>query len=180
MSTNPRPSSPIDADKLAQFIQRKKDAAEPQASAMSEAAPSEPADVFSNLPGFDAPATPVPPSRMPLRSKSVPSVSNPAGDAVTIATLNTLRNLAIAIVALMVLMLVLQVVTPILSLLVSDKPSAEPLIRWEYQIISPADARIKSEMAAAGANGWELVCARRVTGQFDIASYEMILKRPKR
>jgi hypothetical protein len=49
---------------------------------------------------------------------------------------------------------------------------------WEYRIESPSDTYFESEMEAIGNDGWELVFARRATGDFGGASYEMIFKRP--
>ena len=47
---------------------------------------------------------------------------------------------------------------------------------YEYQIVSPKDAEFSSTMNEIGQDGWELVFARRATGEVG-ASYEMILKR---
>lgn len=51
--------------------------------------------------------------------------------------------------------------------------------KWEYMIVSPEDAEFTKAMDRLGADGWELVSARRATsGSGGDASYEMILKRP--
>lgn len=51
---------------------------------------------------------------------------------------------------------------------------------WEYIILSPSDEAFLATVQNAGAQGWELVSARRandsVTEKF---GYEMIFKRPK-
>ena len=50
--------------------------------------------------------------------------------------------------------------------------------KWDYTIVSPEDERLRSEFFRLGDEGWELVTARRATGDGG-ASYEMILKRPR-
>ena len=52
---------------------------------------------------------------------------------------------------------------------------------WEYRIESPSDEEFAKSINAFGAEGWELVFARRATsgeGATSKASYEMIFKRP--
>lgn len=49
---------------------------------------------------------------------------------------------------------------------------------WEYTIESPSDLQIEEELDRLGAEGWELVAARRATSSIsDNVSYEMIFKR---
>lgn len=54
--------------------------------------------------------------------------------------------------------------------------------KWEYRIASPSDEDLQAQLRALGADGWEIVSARRATssdgGGRTAASYEMILKRP--
>lgn len=50
--------------------------------------------------------------------------------------------------------------------------------RWEYKIVSPRDDDFRKEMNELGEQGWELVFARRATNVLDVASYEIILRRP--
>jgi hypothetical protein len=52
--------------------------------------------------------------------------------------------------------------------------------QWEYKIASPSDIGFQREMDDLGAQGWEMVFARRATSQTDSVHYEVILKRPKR
>jgi hypothetical protein len=56
-----------------------------------------------------------------------------------------------------------------------------PATRWEYTIDAPADEDLAAGLQKIGAAGWELVSARRATGEAGgktRASYEMIFKRP--
>lgn len=51
---------------------------------------------------------------------------------------------------------------------------------WEYRVESPGDSELQSKMDELGAEGWELVTARRATsGGGLFVSYEMIFKRRK-
>jgi hypothetical protein len=53
--------------------------------------------------------------------------------------------------------------------------------RWEYRIEAPADRLFESEVNRLGAEGWELVSARRVASEDGSgAKYELIFKRPRR
>lgn len=53
--------------------------------------------------------------------------------------------------------------------------------RWEYRVESPVDRVLESEVNRLGAEGWELVSARRVTADDGVAGkYELIFKRPRR
>jgi len=49
--------------------------------------------------------------------------------------------------------------------------------KWEYKLESPDDYSFEREMNEFGADGWELVFARRATNSYSGASYEMIFKR---
>jgi len=53
----------------------------------------------------------------------------------------------------------------------------KPLPKWEYTIAAPSDSQLETTMCDMGADGWELVSARRATGEHS-AAYEMIFKRP--
>lgn len=50
---------------------------------------------------------------------------------------------------------------------------------WEYKAIAPSDLSLIEEMNAAGAEGWEMVFARRARDSGDNMVYEMLMKRPK-
>lgn len=50
--------------------------------------------------------------------------------------------------------------------------------QWQYMVVAPPDQMLESEMNRLGAEGWEIISARRATGAYNTASYEMILKRP--
>jgi Domain of unknown function (DUF4177) len=51
--------------------------------------------------------------------------------------------------------------------------------RWEYAVIAPPDEKFQAELARMGAQGWELVSARR-TVTSGVPAYELIFKRPLR
>ena len=55
----------------------------------------------------------------------------------------------------------------------------KPPPKWEYMIAAPSDSQLETKMCDMGADGWELVSARRATGEHS-AAYEMIFKRPVR
>ncbi|MFZ2490376.1 MAG: hypothetical protein WA208_02730, partial [Thermoanaerobaculia bacterium] len=52
--------------------------------------------------------------------------------------------------------------------------------RWEYRIETPADVIFDEEMKRLGAEGWDLVTARRATSSYGAPSYEIIFRRPVR
>ena len=54
--------------------------------------------------------------------------------------------------------------------------------QWEYKIESPSDRVFETEVDRLGADGWELVTARRVAADDGGpgAKYELIFKRPRR
>ena len=53
--------------------------------------------------------------------------------------------------------------------------------RWEYRVEAPADDVLLQELNQLGASGWEVITARRATGEDFLgsryASYEMIMRR---
>lgn len=58
-----------------------------------------------------------------------------------------------------------------------------PSQEWEYRIIAIPDSSFETKINALGADGWELVFARRASDGSETRptmSYEMIFKRPKR
>lgn len=62
----------------------------------------------------------------------------------------------------------------LLPFLLREEPKM-PL--WDYRIESIPDLSFESEMELLGAQGWELVFARRATDSRDKALYELIFKR---
>jgi hypothetical protein len=53
--------------------------------------------------------------------------------------------------------------------------------KWEYKIDAPPDTNFPEHMNHWGAEGWEMVSARRATNESGYqSSYEVILKRPVR
>lgn len=63
------------------------------------------------------------------------------------------------------------------SVVEAGKPTT---VRWEYRIEPSPDLSFEDSAATYGADGWELVTARRATSTYGPASYEMIFKRPRR
>lgn len=60
-------------------------------------------------------------------------------------------------------------------------PPPPPITKWEYKIGSQPDATLEATMKKLGAEGWELVFARRAVSSFGVDSkgrYEMIFRRP--
>lgn len=81
-------------------------------------------------------------------------------------------------------LLALVVLLTIVSLGQKWSELSKPAPKWEYAIQQVPDASFVETMNKAGANGWELVSARRATSD-DLASnpkpvfyYEMIFRRP--
>jgi hypothetical protein len=58
-----------------------------------------------------------------------------------------------------------------------------PSQEWEYSVVSVPDNSFTEKMNEIGAQGWEVVFARRASDGRELLptfSYEIILKRPKR
>lgn len=59
-------------------------------------------------------------------------------------------------------------------------PRSQARTKWEYKIESPSDTAFETTLALYGADGWEVVSARRAS---DISTknfkYELIMKRPR-
>lgn len=56
-----------------------------------------------------------------------------------------------------------------------------PITKWEYRIGSEPDTTLEAAISKLGAEGWELVFARRAVDSFDASAkgrYEMIFRRP--
>jgi hypothetical protein len=84
---------------------------------------------------------------------------------------STLIKLVVIVIALLIGLLIGE-----LWPLVGSSPN------WEYSIESPPDSKLQERLDQLGAAGWELVFARRATGdtsEGSSAQYEMILKRRK-
>lgn len=87
-------------------------------------------------------------------------------------------NVVIALLALIV----------VVSVAHAWKSRQAPAVQWEYRIHAIKDDSLKEDLYTLGAEGWELVFARRATvGEFDLAAnpkpemrYEMIFRRPAR
>jgi hypothetical protein len=61
----------------------------------------------------------------------------------------------------------------VLLLAVFDRPG------WDHKVISHSDRQLDAELVKLGADGWEVVSARRATDGGS-AAYELILKRQRR
>lgn len=63
---------------------------------------------------------------------------------------------------------------------VRPTPQAEGRTKWEYQIIAVPDEQIVETLNKLGAQGWEVVAARRAVSSSErTAAYELILKRSR-
>ena len=50
--------------------------------------------------------------------------------------------------------------------------------RWEYKVIFLPDTKTQLErLNLDGMDGWDIAASRRATGQYEMAGYELILKR---
>ena len=62
--------------------------------------------------------------------------------------------------------------------------AAAPAVTWEYKVVAPSDGEFLNTLNVLGAQGWELVHARRAMNQLDSGAsqevYEMILKRSRK
>jgi len=109
-------------------------------------------------PTAPAPAPPPPAAAVPKRRQKSQPVS---------------RTHLTLLIALIATLLLFQVVT-----WVSDHASTP---QWEYKVESLSDRAFETEVDRLGAEGWELVAARRVApDEGPGAKYELIFKRPRR
>ena len=88
-----------------------------------------------------------------------------------------------AIIAFLVVIILLLVLALALSAYTAFSPVAvKSATHWEYMIEAIPDGSFEESINKLGAQGWELVSARRATssvGENTEYSYEMIFKRPK-
>ena len=70
----------------------------------------------------------------------------------------------------------------LVSLAVVDawRPDLKAPQRWEYKTVFKPDLVLWIALDKLGAQGWELVFARRAMGDGQVAGYEMIFKRSAR
>ena len=72
------------------------------------------------------------------------------------------------------------------ALMTASAPAAVavPAVTWEYKVIAPSDGEFLNTLNVLGAQGWELVHARRAMNQLDSGTsqevYEMIMKRSRK
>ncbi len=59
-----------------------------------------------------------------------------------------------------------------------EKCCEKTMPKWEYKVESVPDTSFATTMNKLGAEGWEVVFARRARNSLDEFSYEMIFKRP--
>ncbi len=114
------------------------------------------------------PPSPAPPQPLPSRPTA-------ASRQTSFRSITTGQGTAIIVLLILALL-----VFPFFhSLLSGVLPSQE----WEYCLVSIPDYSFETKINALGADGWELVFARRASDGSEIRatmSYEMIFKRPKR
>ncbi|WP_417387905.1 hypothetical protein [Gimesia sp.] len=130
----------------------------------AEPAPTEPDTKSKPVPTMPlppaAPAPPVAVSTPDAAEKSMPAESS---------TKDSQRLMILVI--LVCLLLGVQIINLFLG--------SPTLQRWEYDIISPSDSVVVEKLNLLGAEGWEVVSARRATGYDNEASYEMLIRRAK-
>ena len=137
---------------------------------------------------FYPPESPVPPpppspaTDLPAKDETTTSVER--GPQPVVASRRGCGNSEILFNVTMVLLVLIGLT--IVGLLTFDETQTRTGIRdkivdrpqWEYTIESPDDLFIEDELERLGAQGWELVFARRATSDItDGVSYEMIFKR---
>jgi hypothetical protein len=82
------------------------------------------------------------------------------------------------VVALLSGLLVVNLIAVFLLLQLLPQSEVAVVPKWEYRCESVSDSYFESGMNRLGAEGWEMVAARRASGSDDEMSYEMIFKRP--
>lgn len=132
---------------------------------------------------IQADATPVEPV---FESTPVPSTQNPPAPPPPPAAVNTPgaaeksqpadksardSQRLMVLVVLVSLLLGIQSINLILNSAVSQ--------RWEYDIVSPDDSEVVEELNLLGAQGWDIVTARRAIGYNNKSSYEMLIRRAR-
>lgn len=83
------------------------------------------------------------------------------------------------VVGLLTGLLIANVACALLLFKLLPEAEASVIPKFEYKVESVADLSFSTEMDALGAQGWEMVAARRAQGSLHDMSYEMIFKRPK-
>lgn len=134
----------------------------------AHATPAEP--VFESTPVPSTQTPPAPPPRpattaaagnTPDAAEKSQPADKPARDSQRLMVL----------VVLVSLLLGIQSINLILNSAVSQ--------RWEYDIVSPDDSEVVEELNLLGAQGWDIVTARRAIGYNNKSSYEMLIRRAR-
>ncbi|MDR1491761.1 MAG: DUF4177 domain-containing protein [Planctomycetaceae bacterium] len=114
---------------------------------------------------------------VPVSAIAIPQIGNQGTVEQQVALLSmTIKNASLLMkiaLGLLGAILFFQIISMVV--LSPIKPSS----RYEYKIVSPRDSVFEKEMDEYGKQGWELISARRATGDYNV-SYECILKRPLR
>lgn len=79
------------------------------------------------------------------------------------------------------LLLLLAIITGLQAVKAYQQPRLPPVTKWEYKIGSEPDATLEATIKKLGAEGWEMVFARRVVDSLGAnakGQYEMIFRRP--
>ncbi len=125
------------------------------------------------------PAKPATPAAKPTAAASTPATTTkPTSAATPTAASSSGSSSAVTtgFVGVAILSFLAWKLTAIERLL--DKKETKP--QFEYMVAAPKDYLFDSQMNALGAQGWEVVSARRATSSNEYdrsASYEVILKR---
>lgn len=75
-----------------------------------------------------------------------------------------------------VVVILLGTIASLLAVQTFDHPPE----RWQYTVVAPSDANLKNVLDRAGADGWEVVSARRASNgdsENPTFSYELIMKK---
>ncbi|HCO23337.1 hypothetical protein [Gimesia maris] len=147
---------------LDEYIGRKARCLNCQSLGTIEAAPA------STEPDIKSKSEPIMPPPSPPASVSTPEAAEKSKPADSAA--RDSQSLIILVI-LVSLLLGVQIINLFLS---SPTPQ-----RWEYDIISPRDSVVVEKLNRLGAEGWDIVSARRATGYDNEASYEMLIRRAK-
>lgn len=118
------------------------------------------------------PQSPTPRPPVPDPGPRGNKLTQPAATPSSSGATSTVRGITYGQGVAIILILLANAGFPLLSAL-------KPVPKWEYRLESPSDTSFQRTMDRLGADGWELIFARRATSDYSGLSYEMIFKRPR-